>query len=155
MGRAAFGIASILALMLLWPNVVRAADRLSYFSISLVAPRTRQLTPLVIYENGGIVYQKRVPMTRGATLFVKLRGPVGEYVSVVFRDDADQQFDLPYKARRIDSEVKQFYWTMPQRFVEGNVDVYLQLWTIYNAETRSMDGGHAATGWITLGSTSI
>jgi hypothetical protein len=150
--------AALALLLILATTVIPAvgsANSIYYFSVSLVNPRTRALTPLKVYYNGHLTVDRRMNIPHGATFYVKLIAPRGKYVSAVFRDDTDTLYDLPYRARLLTSDTKEFLWTMPRRFVPGNVEFYACLYSSYNPEMRTMGDALDRTGWMELGKTDL
>ncbi len=55
-------------------------------------------------------------------------GEVVNYVSISFRDDNSNLWDLPDSAKLTRLHVKDVYWKPPLRFVSGNIDVQVALW---------------------------
>lgn len=129
---------------------------LSYFSVSLVNPQTRALIPMKIFTNGRLTLDRKLRIPYGATFHIKLVAPRGYYISAVFRDGAAVQYDLPRRARYLARGEKQFLWTMPRRFVPGDVELFLSLYASMNQETGSMhEYTVERTGWIPLGETHL
>ncbi|MBM3463206.1 MAG: hypothetical protein FJX76_13975 [Armatimonadetes bacterium] len=131
------------------------ADDVSYYSVSLIHPKTHRLDPIVVYYNGKFMLSRRVKIPYGASFYVKARATKGRYLSVIFRDDSSRLYDLPLEQRLMKTDVKEFVWTMPRRFMPGNVEFYVCLWTGYNTETLFMEGALYKSQFLTLGTTSI
>ena len=150
-------MAAAVMLVLLGTSVAWAGPEefIVYFSVSLVQPKTGRRIPIKIYSHGRFTYDPKMRIPHGATLFVSVRVGGGRYLSAVFRDDADQQFDLPRAARRLDGNTKEFLWTMPRRFVAGRVELFLCLWANLNPQNNRMEGAVERTGWVRLGETSL
>lgn len=135
--------------------VLGAEEKLYYFSVSLVQPRTRQLIPIKVYYNDHLTLDRKMHIPHGSTFFVRLLAPMGRYVSVVFRDEGDTLYDLPMNARYLDTGTKQFTWTMPRRFMPGRVEFGICLWTLLIPGTDTLDGAFERTGFLNLGDTAI
>lgn len=129
---------------------------ISFFSFSLVDPRTHALVPIKVFHDGRFLLDRQIRVPHGSTFYVKLVVPKEHYVSVVFRDDASVQYDLPTRARFVPNGTKTFTWTMPPRFCSGRIEVFMSLYSAMNPNTGSMrEYTVDRTGWITLGSTSL
>jgi len=134
-----------------WPSV----ESIVYYSVSLVQPRTRKLVPIKVYYNGQFMTDRTLTIRHGSTFYVKVRAPRGRYLSVIFRDDSSHIYDLPLKARRLTEDQKELTWTMPGRFVPGDVEFFLCLWAGVNPDTLFMEGAIEKTGWLRLGRTTL
>lgn len=130
-------------------------DTVAYYSVSLIHPKTKRLLPIKVYYNGHFMLNRQMQIPYGSSLFVKVRAPRGMYLSAVFRDEASTIYDLPLKARKMTSDVKEFVWTMPRRFVPGDVQFYLCLWAGYNPDTLFMEGAVYKSQFLLLGKTQI
>ncbi|HXE73174.1 MAG TPA: hypothetical protein VNO81_10975 [Candidatus Nitrosotenuis sp.] len=50
------------------------------------------------------------------------------YVSIVFRDENSNMFDLPMEKRKVVDGVKDLFWKVPYNFVQGTVEVHVATW---------------------------
>jgi len=132
-------------------------DSITYFSVSWIQPKTRKLTPIKVYYNGRFMLNRTMDIPYGSSLFVKLRVPKGRYINVCFRDDSSRIYDLPntLQARRVVNDVTQFVWTMPRRFMPGQVEFYLALHANINPQTMFYEGMLDKTEWLILGETRL
>lgn len=132
-----------------------AREKIYYFSIHMWDPCSHQLIPLIVYYNDHLARDQRVHIPHGAKFKVKVIASKGRYLSIAFRDDGDTIFDLPFKARHLDSDTKEIWWTMPPRFMPGDVEVSICLWSNFDPDARIMVNRIENSGWITLGDTGI